>query len=211
MIDATFGEGEGVARSAARAANITPTAPSATATPQHLYLLPGLVNNFIRPFHVASSAPLHPFLKVKAPLSLKQRIFVRRAMVRGVEATYRRPPSKGSPRSLRVPPPPPPPMRSPLALPRRPLDVEATYRRPPSKALPHPFLRSPPSDDVRDPLGDALEPTSPLAAPSILVSNFNMSRARSEPRPLHWPLLSSPTSSVLVFARLDAFQPLGDG
>ncbi|KAL1711546.1 hypothetical protein EV715DRAFT_297972 [Schizophyllum commune] len=81
MTDATFGEGEGVARSAARAANITPTAPSATATPQHLYLLPGLVNNFIRPFHVASSAPLHPFLKVKAPLSLKQRIFVRRAMV----------------------------------------------------------------------------------------------------------------------------------
>ncbi|KAL1698837.1 hypothetical protein EV121DRAFT_296764 [Schizophyllum commune] len=134
---------------------------------KHLYLLPSLVNNFIRPFHVASSAPLHPFLKVKAPLSLKQRIFVRRATIFSlqmrsalrpsprVEATYLLPPSKGSPRSLRVPPPPPPPMRSPLALPRRPLDVEATYRRPPSAALLRPSLRLSPSDDVRAPLGDA--------------------------------------------------------
>ena len=131
----------------------------------------------------------------------------------GVEATYLLPPSKGkrsllaffstllmrfsgSPRSLRVPPPPPPPMRSPLALPRRPLDVEATYRRPPSKGKHFlldrrcPFLTlfqrflalfcvcrhrttlEPPSATLKS-------PPRALAAPSILVSNFSMSRAET--------------------------------
>ncbi|KAL1749796.1 hypothetical protein FB107DRAFT_280301 [Schizophyllum commune] len=169
MIDATFGEGEGVVLSAARAANITPTALSAAATPY-------LVNMFIRPFCVASSAPLYPpprntslpfaeatYLRPPSddliapdalrpsPLSPNVYPSAERWSFRsrcappfapslyrvaptplGVEATYHRPPSKGSPRSLRVPPPPPLPMRSPLAFPRRPLDVEATYRRPPS-------------------------------------------------------------------------------
>ncbi|KAL1684496.1 hypothetical protein GGG16DRAFT_119745 [Schizophyllum commune] len=46
-----------------------------------LYLLPRPVNIFTRRFHVASSAPLDHFLEIHAPLSLKQRIAVRRARV----------------------------------------------------------------------------------------------------------------------------------
>ena len=106
----------------------------------------------------------------------------------------------GLPRSQRVPPSPPPPTRPPLPIQRRPLDVEATYRRPPSEGKHFlldrrcPFLTlfqrflalfcvcrhrttlEPPSATLRS-------PPRPLATPSILVSNFNMSRARSEPRP----------------------------
>ena len=48
---------------------------------RRLSLLPRLVDIFTRRFHVASSAPRHHFLEIQAPLSLKQRIFVRRARV----------------------------------------------------------------------------------------------------------------------------------
>ncbi|KAL1698041.1 hypothetical protein EV121DRAFT_297628 [Schizophyllum commune] len=48
---------------------------------RRLYLLPRPVNISTRRFHVASSAPLDHFLEIQAPLSLKQRIFVRRARV----------------------------------------------------------------------------------------------------------------------------------
>ncbi|KAL1751257.1 hypothetical protein FB107DRAFT_278856 [Schizophyllum commune] len=63
---------------------------------RRLYLFPRLVNVFVRPFHVAT------YSKSKAPLSLKQRIFVRRARV---------------PLALNVSPLRP---SSPLAVPRRP-------------------------------------------------------------------------------------------
>ncbi|KAL1670859.1 hypothetical protein EV122DRAFT_285707 [Schizophyllum commune] len=113
---------------------------------------------FIWPFHVASSAPLHPLPKVKTPLPLKQHILVRRATVSlalnafplrpsphmrspsrftassptplGVEATYRRPPSKGPPHSQHVPPSPPPPTRPPSPYRVSPLGVEATPSSP---------------------------------------------------------------------------------
>ncbi|KAI5822379.1 hypothetical protein K523DRAFT_422064 [Schizophyllum commune Tattone D] len=113
-----------------------------------LYLLPSLVNIRIRPFHVASSATLHQSLNVKAPLSLKQRIFVRPATVSLALNAFPLCPSPHMPSPflcLRHPPPtyalrqrmfvrratfpslqmrspvaPLSPMRSPLAIPRRP-------------------------------------------------------------------------------------------
>ena len=90
-------------------------------------------------------------------------------------------------------------MRSPLALPRRPLDVEATYRRRPSKGKRFlldrrcPFLTFTQRflalfsacrhrTTLETPSATPKSPPRPVATPSILVSNFNMSRARSEPR-----------------------------
>ncbi|KAL1657958.1 hypothetical protein GGF50DRAFT_121314 [Schizophyllum commune] len=80
------GEGREAARSAAGDAGNAK--PSSSASSSHelrkstrLYLLPRPVNIFTRRFHVASSAPLDHFLEIHAPLSLKQRIAVRRARV----------------------------------------------------------------------------------------------------------------------------------
>ncbi|KAL1711326.1 hypothetical protein EV715DRAFT_298263 [Schizophyllum commune] len=144
-------EGEGAARSAAVAVNIsrgTSTSSLALSTPS--------INASTSPYALQSSE-LQPFLKIQTPLSLKQRISVRRATIfslqirfplrpflipaspptlLGVEATYLFPPSKGPPRSQRVPPPP---LHLCVALRQTaspPLGVEATYRRPPSKGLP---------------------------------------------------------------------------
>ena len=90
-------------------------------------------------------------------------------------------------------------MRSPLLYSVAPLDVEATYRRPPSEgkrfllesrcpfltflqpffallsACRHRTTLETPSATPKSP--------RPLATPSILVSTFDTSRARSEPRP----------------------------
>ncbi|KAL1724722.1 hypothetical protein EV714DRAFT_278286 [Schizophyllum commune] len=70
---------------------------------------------FIRPFCVASSAPLHSLLKGKALLSLKQRLFVRRATISSVP--------------IHSPLRPSPHRRSPLAVPRRPLPPYAMRQR----------------------------------------------------------------------------------
>ncbi|KAL1750044.1 hypothetical protein FB107DRAFT_280021 [Schizophyllum commune] len=82
---ATQGEGEAARSAAGDAGNAK---PSSSASSSHelrkstrLNLLPRPVNIFTRRFHVASSAPLDHFLEIQAPLSLKQRIFVRRARV----------------------------------------------------------------------------------------------------------------------------------
>ncbi|KAL1711539.1 hypothetical protein EV715DRAFT_297981 [Schizophyllum commune] len=91
---ATQGEGgerREAARSAAGDAGNAKPSPSASSSHElrkstsietrRLNLLPRPVNIFTRHFHVASSAPPDHFLEIQAPLSLKQRIFVRRARV----------------------------------------------------------------------------------------------------------------------------------
>ncbi|KAL1697683.1 hypothetical protein EV121DRAFT_298189 [Schizophyllum commune] len=95
-------------------------------------------------------------------------------------------------------PPPPQTLRQRIAVrrARRLLAFLSSFRRPTTLYPPSATLKSPPR---------------PLTTPSILVSNFNMSRARSEPTSLRLPLLSSPTLSMIAFALLNAFQPLGKG
>ncbi|KAL1671194.1 hypothetical protein EV122DRAFT_285213 [Schizophyllum commune] len=84
---------------------------------RRLYLLPRLVNIFIRRFHVTTSSKSRP------PLSLKQRIFVCRAAISSLQ--------------MRCPLRPSPHIGPPLipTSPPTPLGVEAIYRRPPSEIL----------------------------------------------------------------------------
>ncbi|KAL1711313.1 hypothetical protein EV715DRAFT_298290 [Schizophyllum commune] len=149
---------------------------------KHLYLLPRLINNFVRPFHVASSAPLHPLLAIQAPLLLKQRIFVRRATIFSLQMR--------SPLRLLAA------LRQRIAVRRaRPFfALLSTYRR---RATLDPFSATPKS------------PPRPLATPSILVSNFNMSRARSEPRPPFAIVADVERPSSVLFSTL--FSHWGEG
>ncbi|KAL1677525.1 hypothetical protein EV122DRAFT_252489, partial [Schizophyllum commune] len=199
---ATQGEGGGGREAALSTAGDAGNAkPSSSASSSHelrkstrLYLLPRLVNIFIRRFHVATSS------KSKPPISLKQRIFVCRAAISSLQ--------------MRCPLRPSPHIGPPLipTSPPTPLGVEAIYRRPPSE---DPSPSPPPSAlDCATLLvlnfPTLFELPAPRATPSILVStNFNMPRGLgADAHPPNVVGVEGILSAVPLAPFLDAARPL---